>query len=334
MAFAKAVRHAAKLRMALHGPAGSGKTKTALLVASGLGGRIAVLDTENGSASRYAGEDEVPDFDVDECRPPYLHTRVTRAIREATAGGYGVLIIDSLTAFWKGEGGIMSAVDDAADKQSARGGKRDTFGAWREGDRLYREMMDAIQGSPIHIIATMRSKMAYEKDESSKKIQKIGYAPEMRDGAEYEFDIEAALTMEHALSVGKTRVSALDGKLIKLPGRSLGEGLARWLDGAPPPPRLAAVPESRPTPKSAPAPDSGTREADDVDARLDTIKFDLDACTDAAEVAILLAKLVEIKLPKTHPRRAEMMSAYAAAQSRTKPAPVPVEVERQPGEEG
>ena len=99
---------------------------------------------------------------------------------------------------------------------------------------------------------------------------------------------------------------------------------------------VRAVPESRPTPKSAPAPDSGTREADDVDARLDTIKFDLDASTDATEVAVLLGKLVEIKLPKDHPRRRELMSAYAAAQARTKPAPPPVEVERErePGEEG
>lgn len=250
MAFKKAERHAAKLRMAIHGPAGSGKTKTALLIASGLGSRIAVVDTENGSASRYAGEEGVPDFDVDEVRPPYLATLVAAKIREAHQAGYDVVIVDSWTAFWKGEGGVMSAVDDAADKAAARGGKRDGFGAWREGDRLYREMVEAIQAAPIHVIVTMRSKMSYEKSEDGKKINKVGYAPEMRDGAEYEFDLECSMDEVHTLAIGKTRITDLDGKMFRKPGRALGEGLARWLDGKPKP---AAVTAPAPTPAPAAA---------------------------------------------------------------------------------
>lgn len=86
---------------------------------------------------------------------------------------------------------------------------------------------------------------------------------------------------------------------------------------------------------SAPAPESGeVADPHRQDRELDTIKFDLDACTDASEVETLLAKLVDAKLPKDHPRRRELMAAYAAAQARTKPAPPPVEVEREPGEEG
>lgn len=314
MAFQKAQRHAAKLRMAIHGPAGSGKTKTALLIASGLGARIAVVDTENGSASRYAGEEGVPDFDVDEVRPPYRSTIVAQKIREAYEAGYDVLVIDSWTAFWKGEGGIMSAVDDVADRAAARGGKRDGFGAWREGDRLYREMVDAIIAAPLHVIVTMRSKMSYEKSEDGKKVNKVGYAPEMRDGAEYEFDLECSLDEAHTLAIGKTRITDLDGKMFRKPGRALGEGLARWLDGTPrpaaaAPPRVEAPPPATPSPK----PESERRPAPATDAPADELLVEIAAAADLPQLAAVAARIKnDLDRKPDNARRAKLELAYGA----------------------
>src|SRR5690606_34635021 len=107
--FKKATKSQAKLRMAITGPSGSGKTYTALSVGTPLG-RIAVIDTERGSASKYA---DLFDFDVLELTE-YNPRNYIEAIRAACAGGYDVLIIDSLSHAWSGQGGVLELVDRAA----------------------------------------------------------------------------------------------------------------------------------------------------------------------------------------------------------------------------
>ena len=102
--FKKAERKRAKLRLALSGPSGSGKTYGALQIAKGLGGKIAVLDTERGSASLYS---DTVDFDVVELGPPYEPERFIEVMDAAAKAGYEVLIIDSITHEWKGAGGIL-----------------------------------------------------------------------------------------------------------------------------------------------------------------------------------------------------------------------------------
>ncbi len=254
--FAKATKEAAKLRMAIHGPSGAGKTYTALTIASALGQRVAVLDTESGSASKYA---DIFDFDVAVVDPPYTVAKFLDVLRVASAEGYDVLVVDSLTHFWKGSGGVLELVDAVADRQAARSGKRDTFSAWKEGDAAYRRMIDAVLASPLHVIVTMRAKQLVEKDQATGKIRKLGLAPEIRDGAEYEFDIEGMLDMDHRMHVGKTRMPSLSGRSVQPEdaGRLGAEILAWASSGATPKPKLAAVPEPRPTP----APEGGPREA-------------------------------------------------------------------------
>lgn len=262
----KAVKEEAKLRMFIAAVSGGGKTFSSISIMSGLCKRILVADTENKSASKYAGDFPPDTFDVVELQPPFHPRRVVEFLQLARAEGYDGAIIDSLSPFWNGTGGILELVDEIADRAAANGRKRDTFAAWNEGTKLYREMMDAIIHAPIHVIATARAKMAYEKDETGKKINKVGYAPEFKDGAEYEFDIEASMDIDHRLVIGKTRVRPLDGKMFRQPGRELGEGLARWLSGAPPavapvltvvsnaaPPVVATPPEAHPTPPPASA---------------------------------------------------------------------------------
>ena len=108
MTFKRATRSQARLRLGLIGPAGSGKTMTALRIASGLGGKIAVVDTERGSASLYMGERDM-EFDVIEL-DSYEVENFIEAINAAAAGGYSTLIIDSLSHAWAGKGGILEFV--------------------------------------------------------------------------------------------------------------------------------------------------------------------------------------------------------------------------------
>jgi hypothetical protein len=152
--FTPAKRQQSKLRFGLIGPSGSGKTYSALLVAQGLGGRIALLDTERGSGSLYA---DLCAYDVAELTPPFDPARYVKAIQGAAEAGYDVLIIDSLTHAWAGEGGILEFVDRATQAV------KNNFAAWREASPKHNALVDAMLGAPLHIIATIRSKTAWGK---------------------------------------------------------------------------------------------------------------------------------------------------------------------------
>ena len=102
--FRKAERRKAKLRLAITGPAGSGKTYGALLVAKGLGGKTVLIDTENGSGDLYATEFE---YDVGAITAPYSPQKYLEAIHSAEQAGYDIIIIDSLSHAWAGEGGLL-----------------------------------------------------------------------------------------------------------------------------------------------------------------------------------------------------------------------------------
>lgn len=244
MAFRKAVREQSKGRIALVGPAGSGKSVTALLIAKALAGengRIAVRCSENGSIQKYAPTPEDPafgvDFDVD---TPGTHSPddYVRAIREAEEAGYDVLILDSLSHAWVGHEGAMEQLDRAR----AKGGRNDSFGAWREVTPLHNRMVEAITSAGLHVIATMRTKTAYEieKNEKGKNVPvKIGLAPVQRDGLEYEFDVVADLDLDHNFVVSKTRCPALTDYAGNREGEKVGEILRKWLStGEAPRPRL------------------------------------------------------------------------------------------------
>lgn len=238
--FKKATKAAAKLRLGLIGPAGSGKTMTALRIAAGLGGRVAVIDTERGSASLYAGERGL-DFDVIEL-DTYGVERFIDAIKAAADGGYATLVIDSLSHAWSGKGGILEFVDNAG-KRSQGGGN---FGAWRDATPRHNSLVDAILGAPLHIICTLRSKVEYvvENVGGRNQVRKVGLQPVQRDGLEYEFTVVGDVTQDHDLVVTKTRAAFLKDAVIREAGEDLGRQLAAWLaDGTSPAP--APAPEIR-----------------------------------------------------------------------------------------
>jgi CheY-like chemotaxis protein len=227
MQFKKAVKTQSKLRMALIGPAGSGKTYTALNIAQHLGERVALIDTEHGSASKYA---DVFTFDVLELTS-FSPQMYIEAIHAAEAAGYQVLIIDSLSHAWIGAGGALEMVDKVAKKSQSS----NTFAAWRDVTPLHNQLVETMLACDLHLIVTMRSKMEYavEKDEKTNKImvRKIGLAPVQRDGLEYEFDVTADLTLDNEMIVSKTRCPALKGQMISMPGQEVADTLREWLAG-------------------------------------------------------------------------------------------------------
>lgn len=238
MAFQRAVKYTSKLRMALAGPSGAGKTYSALAIATALAGEgtVAVIDTERGSASKYA---DLFGFDVLDLDSPFHPDRYVTAIHEAEEAGYTVLVIDSLSHAWNGTGGLLELVDGIARRN--KGGN--TYAAWSEATPIQNRLIDAITRAKLHIIATIRSKQDYaqEKDERTGRtiIKKLGMAPVQREGLEYEFDVFADMDMENTLVVHKSRCPDLAGQVIPKPGIEVAETLKRWLAGAPAPERPA-----------------------------------------------------------------------------------------------
>lgn len=233
--FKKAVKHETKLRLAIIGAAGSGKTYTALTLgeqlASHYGGLVAVVDTERGSASLYADRFE---FDTMNMDPPYKADRIVEAIQAAEIAGYDVLVIDSLSHFWAGTGGILETVDQAA---KTRYGGNSRY-AWADGTPKQNKIMDAITGSSIHIIVTMRAKPKYAEQVVNGKTQyvKVGTEPIQRSGVDHEFDLVLSLTQDHVAQIDKGRFPELDGEIFDPPTGEIADQLVQLLSGAPPPP--------------------------------------------------------------------------------------------------
>lgn len=232
--FKKAERKQSKLRLALIGPSGSGKTYSALLIAKGLGGKVALLDTERGSGSLYS---DMMDYSVADIAPPFSPDKYITAIKGAEKFGFDTLIIDSLSHAWAGEGGILEFVDKAAQAE------KNNFGAWRKASPIHNRLVDTILGTDLHIIVTMRSKTAWEvqKDERTGKTRpiKIGLAPVQREGLEYEFTCVLELSLEgHIATASKDRTRLFDGQYFT-PSEETGTALKDWMEGG-------AVPESEP----------------------------------------------------------------------------------------
>ena len=233
MIFKKATRTQARARVALAGPSGSGKTYTALLLAKELGTHIAVIDTERGSSSKYAGEAGMPEFDVVEL-DSFSPDRYIEAIQAAEAAGYDVLIIDSLSHAWVGKEGVLEQVDLA--RARSKMGNAFTDG-WRYASPMHNRLVDTMVQSKLHLIATMRSKTKYVLEEQNgRQIPKqVGMELVQRDGIEYEWDILGELDKENTLVITKSRCKPLSGKSFAQPGAELGQAIKAWLQvGVPP----------------------------------------------------------------------------------------------------
>jgi energy-coupling factor transporter ATP-binding protein EcfA2 len=255
LTFAKAVKYESKGRIALIGPAGSGKSYTMLTMArllAGPKGKIAAIDTEQGSLSKYA---DLFEFDVAPLKS-FTADRFLDALKAAELGGYSVFCCDSLSHFWMGKDGALEFVDAAAKHSSSR----DSMSGWKEFRPIERQMVDAMIASPIHVICTMRTKTAYEEqvnERTGKKQRvKIGLAPVQREGLEYEFDLVGLMDEDNTFIVDKTRCPALSGKALTKPRDEDFIVFRDWLSGVRPVeverPKVRLVPDPAPAPAPEP----------------------------------------------------------------------------------
>lgn len=186
--FTKATKQKSKLRLCISGASGSGKTMAALTLADSIkgDGRVAVIDTENGSASLYANRF---DFDVLNLQPPFTPASFVEAIKNAEAANYSVIVIDSATHEWAGAGGCLEMNEMTARAKF----KGNTWSAWGDTDKEHNRFVNAMVQSSKHIICTARSKT--ETAQVDKKILRLGTKLVQRDNFEYEFTL--ALDLVH-----------------------------------------------------------------------------------------------------------------------------------------
>ena len=227
----EAVRRGQKARVMLSGPSGSGKTWTLLSVATVLADKepFLVIDTENESASLYADRFK---FKVVNWAPPYDPTELAEAIKTLQKE-WPVLVIDSTSHFWMGEGGTLEIVDKAAAKM-----RGNSYVGWKEGTPAQQALYEAMIRCQTHLLVGVRSKMDHvqEKDEKGRTVvRKVGMAPIQRDGMEYEFTVAAEMDMDHSMIVTKTRCPELSGKVFKANKETeMAALLKAWLDSAEP----------------------------------------------------------------------------------------------------
>lgn len=270
--FQKAQRFSTNPTIAITGPTGSGKTYSALRLASGIskamGKPFALIDTENGSASLYS---DVFEFDTLNIKPPFTTEKYIEAIKTAEKAGYCALVVDSITHAWAGEGGLL---EQKAQLDARPGSNHWTnWGPIKTKDQKFKNAY--LHSSIPFFIATMRSKMEYAQTENNgkKKVEKQGMAPVQSDGIEYEFSIVLDVAMNHEAEVSKDRTGIFAKDPIFQVNESVGEQLVSWRNSgkakAPP----AAAPKTPPPahqdqPQSHPPDDVPDHNPDDLESYL------------------------------------------------------------------
>jgi hypothetical protein len=250
----KAQRRKAKLRLALIGPSGSGKTMSALKLAFGIGGKVGIIDTENGSADLYAS---LGDYDVITLEKPYTVGKYREAITAFENGGYDTIIVDSLSHAWAGAGGLLDKQGQIANRPGTN-----SYAAWREVTPDHNALVEALLSSRCHIIVTMRVKTEYvlETNDRGKQVpRKVGLAPVQRDGVEYEFTVVMDIDIDHKAAASKDRTTLFDGWRDTIT-EGTGRQLLQWLESGADAPAPASAPAAKPAEASLPLIDVGANE--------------------------------------------------------------------------
>lgn len=236
--FEQVTRKKAKLRLALTGVSGGGKTLGALYIAYGMTGdwgKVALIDTEHERARFYADRSDLGtgSFLYAPFSPPYSPDRYKQLVQEAAGlvGPDGVVIVDSLSHAWNNEGGVLDIKEKIANQQG-----KNSYTAWSEAGKYQNDLINTILAVDCHTIVTMRSKMEYamqENDRGKMAPVKIGLAPVQREDTEYEFDIVLNIDRNHIATASKD-TTFLD-KFGQVITPELGVQLKNWLsDGVEP----------------------------------------------------------------------------------------------------
>jgi hypothetical protein len=226
MQLKKATRQKVHLRLNLSGPSGSGKTMSALRMAYGLCGnweKIAVIDTENGSASLYS---HLGAFNVIDLAPPFSPERYIEAIDACTKAGMEVVVIDSSSHEWNGPGGCIDINEQLAQLKF----KGNTWSAWSETTPRHDRFLSTVLHAPCHIITCTRSKMETVMGEG-KKVHKVGMKDVQRDGWEYELTVSLNIDRDtHLATPSKDRTNLFEGQPPFIITEATGELIKQWCE--------------------------------------------------------------------------------------------------------
>lgn len=220
----KASKEQAKARWVIEGPAGSGKTFTALSVATGLGDKTILVDTVRRQSLVFADRF---DFDVIHMSENFHPERLIEVL--AVCAPYDTTIIDTASSFWSGPSGMLDQVNRLSD---GRPGSSFSNG-WKEMRPVETKMVDALLAHPGHLIVTLRVKTDYQMQQGPDGKwgpRKIGLKPEQREGLDYEMGIVSTLNMEHTLTFTKSPYVGFDGRVVERPTHELGREYRLWLD--------------------------------------------------------------------------------------------------------
>lgn len=212
-------RKRAKIKMALQGSAGSGKTYSSLLLAQGLTNgnlsKVAIIDTENGSADLYA---HLGNYNVLSMIPPFTPEKYIEAIDVCEKAGMEVIIIDSISQAW----------DELLDFHSKLAGN--SFTNWGKVTPRQKAFTDKILQCNAHVIATMRTKQDYVLNQKDGKYipEKVGLKAVQRDGLDYEFTLVFDIDIKHFVVASKDRTGLFMGKPEFIINQGTGKQILEW----------------------------------------------------------------------------------------------------------
>lgn len=220
----KAARKQAKLRVGVSGPSGSGKTYSALLLARGLAtgwDNIVLIDSENGSGELYS---DLGSYNVISLTAPFTPEKYIEAIKAAEDAGMEVIVVDSITHEWDGEGGCLQLNELLAASKY----KGNTWSAWSETTPRHQRFLDTITTSKCHVITTVRNKTETVMGDD-KKVKKVGTKEVTREGFEYELTVNFNIDREtHRATVSKDRTNLFEKRDPFVITTKTGEELAEW----------------------------------------------------------------------------------------------------------
>lgn len=229
----KATRQKVRMRGLISGASGSGKTTTSLLFATALArhysGKIVVIDTQGGQSLDYVDTEFAPlGFDIEQVSKNITCENIRGIFSKLIAcGEYSVVVLDTISSLWDGEGGILSRATGGAD----------SFSQWNALKAPQKKFITDIQNSPVHFLTTVRVKTAWDlrkvqddKGREKTQISRMGMEPIQDKNLSYEFSFQARMDEYHSMTVERTSCPELDNKVIQNPGEDTIRPLIEWME--------------------------------------------------------------------------------------------------------
>jgi AAA domain-containing protein len=249
--FSPAVREQISLIIGLAGGAGSGKTKSAMRLAAGMSGgkRFAVIDSEAGRAKHYA---EQHAFDHGDLHPPFRPEAYSTAILAADAAGYPVIVVDSCSHEWAGEGGILDWQEEELQRMAGDDWKKREackMAAWIRPKMAHKKMVQRLLQIRAHLILCFRAeeKIDMVRDPADGKMKIVpkvsragldGWIPICEKTLPFELTSSFLLTADAPGVPKPIKLYEQHRSFVSITAaldESTGKLLAKWAAGAPAP---------------------------------------------------------------------------------------------------